>query len=450
MDGAFTIWLPLHSMTAFIGGTILAENYDLFPSFFMFSCTWLLLATNENSRRHPSPWRKPRDVFSMYSTFITGRIQPAEVAQYQFMEEIEAFDSQEEAQLLADKFVKNKENDVEAMYYEQLAKEEEDLKKDSRMSIGSKKGNSFSLLAPLKPILLPIQLSLGKVIIFLRVAKSMINWEASYYAFLGVNLTLVAGLVLLPIPWGFLLEWTFRLFVWIFLGPWMKLVDIFWFRKRLENANKEKHQSKVKSKSEAILSAKRETQMYNEFQMKMRDMKCYLFGKFIVEVPRFKEYRYRDIPDASSFARPVASTAEVPKDQIVATKRGQFLDGDMIPVWGKLPKGQSKKTRTSLRNRIKNKGARREMAPQADSKSASGGRKAQFKRTLTKPLAKRGNLKQPPLRRAYSDGENAPLLSPPPTSSGGAPRRQETPSYPPRSPRGAGASYRTMQGHVEA
>jgi hypothetical protein len=51
-----------------------------------------------------------------------------------------------------------------------------------------------------------------------------------------------AGFVALLIPWRFLLHWAFRLIIWIFLGPWMRLFDIF-FHEETEwqkaNASKE-------------------------------------------------------------------------------------------------------------------------------------------------------------------------------------------------------------------
>jgi hypothetical protein len=51
-----------------------------------------------------------------------------------------------------------------------------------------------------------------------------------------------AGFVALFVPWRFLLQWASRLIVWIFLGPWMRLFDLFFHEeteRQKANASKE-------------------------------------------------------------------------------------------------------------------------------------------------------------------------------------------------------------------
>ena len=55
-----TLKLPLHSIVAFLVGTLLAEDYNLFPSFLLFGIAWVLLGTMGYQNSHPSPWRKKR------------------------------------------------------------------------------------------------------------------------------------------------------------------------------------------------------------------------------------------------------------------------------------------------------------------------------------------------------------------------------------------------------
>ena len=48
--------IPIHSIVAFWMGIKLIDNFNLIPSFTFFSIAWLLLATNEERHRNPSPW----------------------------------------------------------------------------------------------------------------------------------------------------------------------------------------------------------------------------------------------------------------------------------------------------------------------------------------------------------------------------------------------------------
>ena len=46
--------------------------------------------------------------------------------------------------------------------------------------------------------------------------------------------------VSLLIPWFFLIRWTSRMVVWTALGPWMRVVDIFYYTP-MENMTEEEH-----------------------------------------------------------------------------------------------------------------------------------------------------------------------------------------------------------------
>jgi len=113
----------------------------------------------------------------------------------------------------------------------------------------------------------------------------------------------------------------------------MKLVDLYVLPKlfgtgldkdeMLANFAKEQLDSIGISK-ETILKKREEV-------YKHRAMKRYMFGKYSVEVPRFKDYRYRDTPLPESSATLVLGNRE-----IITHKRypGQNLTGEMIPTWG--------------------------------------------------------------------------------------------------------------------
>ena len=86
-------------------------------------------------------------------------------------------------------------------------------------------------------------------------------------------------------------------------------------------------------RSLVLLMRKRAIMMRKEEAVKLRAMKRYMFGRYVLRVPQFKEYRYPDRP------RPEDSSAS-PHDEgyssvrISERKHGQRLVGHMVPVWG--------------------------------------------------------------------------------------------------------------------
>jgi hypothetical protein len=68
-----TLKLPLHSIVAFLVGILLAEDYNLFPSFLLFGIAWVLLGTMEYQNSHPSPWRKKRTYLEHLQVLVFNR-----------------------------------------------------------------------------------------------------------------------------------------------------------------------------------------------------------------------------------------------------------------------------------------------------------------------------------------------------------------------------------------
>ena len=117
------------------------------------------------------------------------------------------------------------------------------------------------------------------------------------------------------------MKWTGRLFVWVFLGPWMKMVD-------------KCIQKQLSSKESSILKAKRlEVRKNIEKSTALKDYKSYLFGKFILSMPHHMEPdRYIDKPLAISSARPF-SNGKMMSNEIRTPKHilGGKLNVDIIP-----------------------------------------------------------------------------------------------------------------------
>ena len=122
----------------------------------------------------------------------------------------------------------------------------------------------------------------------------------------------------------------------------MRLVDIYYYRhienmsdEEIERLKEEALKARRLRTEEAILNARIE----RENAAKLKEMKKYLFGKYIMKVPILKEDRWRDYPLAESRAAPynpkpldLASLAMEEANFHRVRVPGQKLQGVMIPT----------------------------------------------------------------------------------------------------------------------
>jgi hypothetical protein len=111
----------------------------------------------------------------------------------------------------------------------------------------------------------------------------------------------------------------------------MKLVDWLYIKKPRSTEEEQKEvEARLRSKYKELLTMAVQRQTVREDKTKLKDMKRYMFGKYLAVIPRFKQSRYVDSPLPASYASPfVANTSD--SYEIVCRKYGQFLSGDMIP-----------------------------------------------------------------------------------------------------------------------
>ena len=94
-----------------------------------------------------------------------------------------------------------------------------------------------------------------------------------------------AGLVALILPWGFILTWIGRVVVWGFLGPHMKLVDLFL------RAN-EKKDGGFNDLMKNFDIQSNSARLNREQALKVKDVKEVAFGKYSVQVPSFNVCKF--------------------------------------------------------------------------------------------------------------------------------------------------------------
>lgn len=202
-------------------------------------------------------------------------------------------------------------------------------------------GFSTSNLDPTHVQLELLQYWLRIICLGLRIFKNIIVWQECYISFWITLTSFVLSFILLFVPWGVLIKWTLRITVWVFFGPWMKLVDIYYY----SAAEDESDEARLASMNTLQLTihnwlekAKLESQLAKEKMRKMRDFKKFMFGKHSMTVNILKKDRFYDIPLPSSsatvYVHKLISIGELAMEQAGYRRtrvHGQHLIGDMVP-----------------------------------------------------------------------------------------------------------------------
>lgn len=319
--------LPVHSLTAFVLGVMLVENYNYLPAFSLFAIAWLFLATNEHRQHHPSPWRQPLTFSEMWIGMITGKMPKVDIDPLQNEGAIRKYQEEQAAQVKKNEEQAKKAQAQANKLSEFTTQPESADDEDADTSMGGGLN-----LNPMSFILLPVQKILTSVCLILRVVTGTLTWDEPIFGFFLVNGCIVGGLVLMLVPWSFFIRWTLRIVVWVFLGPWMKLVDIHFVRKLEEEGDNDtkKYAQQLQAATADASQGKKMLMMTKENIQSMTALRKYYFGKFLVTMPRFKSFRYADYPLMESEAHPVKNKPQV---MISERKYGQTLEGYMIPKW---------------------------------------------------------------------------------------------------------------------
>jgi len=334
------IKIPIHSMSAFFALTTLVERPQLFPAFFFAAFGWFLIAVMDYRRTLPNPWIRCKTFSEFAWALVYGY-------SYHPPEKIRPFENEEESK----KYMEDWQNRIKeteeaaAKAYEENVKAQEEYEREmdeiaeANTDISTKKrGISID---PFKPILYPIQQNLAMVVRYVRHAQNIISWEECYMSFWVTVGCFLLSFICLFIPWFFIMKWSARAVVWIGFGPWMKLVDIYVIQKRKRLTEEElaaKRELERQMRREATAGLLAEARIKRENAAKLKAMKKYMFGKFIIRVPVLKEDRYRDTPLPASVAVPYKPD-KLPLSEVAMQEAGynrkripgQHLVGDMIP-----------------------------------------------------------------------------------------------------------------------
>jgi C2 domain len=320
-----SVMLPIHSFVFYGMATKLVERPQLIVPYTLLGIAWMMLANLSLRRHHPSPWERCPSFLQFLHILRTGQssIPVKSVKEYEGAEAAKAYEAAWKKRLEADRMI--------AARKAELLQEITDMGDD----------NIHTQVSSAGPIPLDLLIRLGRYQAILgrlckkfRFVKIILTWEESVVSFWVTAIFLCAGLVTLILPWGFILTWLGRIFVYGFLGPHMKLVDLYLRANQQENGALKELTSKFHIQSN-IARRKREE------ALKIKDIKELAFGQYSVQVPSFNLSRHFDRPLPQSSSR---VCRKVPKLCRQSSRRmsvadigggpwipGQHLYGQMIP-----------------------------------------------------------------------------------------------------------------------
>ena len=340
--GSKTYKLPLHSFNAFMVLITLVEQPQYIPSFCFAIIAWVLIAVMGHRRNSANVWNRCKSYAEIMEALIFGKTteKPHNIKPFEGYDEAKAEMQEwlrriEEAEKLA-----------ERKYFEAQKAEEERLKEleeigDADADISTKVGGGISI-DPIKAALYPVQLLLGTICLHLRFVKNVIIWEECYFAFWIATASSILSFACLFVPWFWIMRWSARIVVWTVFGPWMKLLDVFYFstlKPETEEESMLRQQRERLQRKLVTTEAASKARQIREDAAKMREMKKYLFGKFGIKVPGLKQDRYADRPLSQSYATPYEqkslTLAELAMQEAGYNRTrlpGQNLVGHMIPT----------------------------------------------------------------------------------------------------------------------
>jgi hypothetical protein len=306
------MYLPLHSFLFFCAATTLVERPYLAPSFLLLSIAWVMIATHTLRMQHPSPWHRCQPLWYYISILRTGKSPRLVrcIKVNQGAKEAEKYEKEWACRLEKDSMLAAKQYEMQ-----------QEIATIGDESIHTK----VPMGIPLDMIvrLTRYQGIVGRMCKKMRLVKSVVTWEEGAVSFWITFTFLCAGIVSLILPWLFIIQWGSRILVWGLFGPHMMLLD-WWLRaegkdeaalqKAIENFKKDSWIARIR-RQEAL---------------KLRDMKCLAFGKYITLIPSHNLSRHFDRPLPTSSARIHSSGTNNEKLAPLGIP-GQQLFGTILP-----------------------------------------------------------------------------------------------------------------------
>jgi len=274
--------LPLNSATAFFWGVLVSWDFNRFPSFLLFSVAWAFLVSNGHVNQHPSPWHRCRAYVPQCRAFLTGKNEPQTISPYHNVQEAIDYEKAIERRELEIKRELELTNMNRLKMRAELGNSRQQKDYTSVVDMTSQKEsflyNNF-VFSRVKRVLYPIQLQMRQVITSLRISSSVFLWEEAFIAFWVTSACLFGSFLLFWVRFDIILRWFFRIMVWVFLGPWMKLADQWYYRHYSDLTEEERDaviRARLRKRYERAMKTASSYQIRKERVRKLQSIKNYM------------------------------------------------------------------------------------------------------------------------------------------------------------------------------
>ena len=336
---SLSLWCPLDSILLFMTSIIAVENPVMLPSILCFSMAYIMFKIGYRASRHPYPWKRCKSPIP----FVKAR--PVTYEEHQGYTNSLVLQNLDRMRLQRLRILLQ----AISFFYFTLRKEYAKLDYTYYLVPTEEKGHlKLNMTFFIENYVSTLQQGLQSMCCYLRIVRNIATWKSYNYSFVIMVRFFVIGIALALFPITFVFRWICRIVVFTFLGPWMKIIDLYFVQpfyptstdKRDLNEYQDFIFDKFYDATNVMNKLKHKIRLAEEEALKLKDMKEVRFGNFTEEVKVMDLERHASIPEPTSTARPFASdTASqehgyryIPMDS-VRVKRwcGQRLYGSMIP-----------------------------------------------------------------------------------------------------------------------
>jgi hypothetical protein len=335
---SLSLWFPLNSILLFMASIIAVERPAMVPSMICLSIAYIMFNIGYCTSRHPSPWKRCK------SPIPFGKRRDV------MYEEHEGHTKSLILQELNRKRLQRLRSLLQAIsfFYFTLRKEYAKLDYTYYLVPTEKFHLKLNMTVFIENYLSTLQQTLQTTCCYMRIIRNIVTWKSYNYSFVIMARFFVLGMALMFFPMISMFRWVCRIVVFTFLGPWMKIIDVYFIQPFYPTANDKRELSDYQDfivdtfydVTKVMNKLKHKIRLAEEEGLKLKDMKEVRFGNFTEEVKVMDMERHASIPEPTSTARPFTSDRSmqehsyqyIPMESDRAKRMcGQRLYGSMIP-----------------------------------------------------------------------------------------------------------------------
>ena len=164
----------------------------------------------------------------------------------------------------------------------------------------------------------------------IRYFRNLSSWDLPWRAFAVILVCMLLSITLLvfePVV-IFIVNYSCRVIVWVFLGPWMALVDRFYVQPRESQSWDDFIESLSKTRAALLHETVGIKRIEKENKLKWRDMMTLKYGEYMIQTPTSDINKCLDTPLPDSSAN--TFVPQFTEYQSISRQKGTQLTGSMI------------------------------------------------------------------------------------------------------------------------